>query len=130
GEPPAQGQTEYVRDATALVSNLQRLTVIPVALADFAGDIHIGEEMHFDLDQAVSLAGLAAAALDVEGEPAGSVASHLGVGQLGEQLANRGEEPGVRRRIGARGAADGTLVDIDDLVDLIQSLDPGVRPGA
>ena len=83
--------------------------------------------MHLDLHQAIALAGLAAAALHVEGEPPGAVAPHLGVGQLGEELADRGEEPGVRRRIGARRAADGTLVDVDDLVDPVEAFDPGVR---
>ena len=54
-----------------LVADLQRLAVVALALADVAGDVDVGQEVHLDLDDAVALAGLAAAALDVEAEAAG-----------------------------------------------------------
>jgi hypothetical protein len=41
--------------------------------------------VHLDLDDAVALAGLAAAALDVEGEAAGLVAARLGFRQPANQ---------------------------------------------
>ena len=41
--------------------------VVALALADVAGDVDVGQKVHFDLDNAVGLAGLAAAHLDVEG---------------------------------------------------------------
>jgi len=86
--------------------------------------------VHLDLDDAVALAGLAAAALDVEGKPAGLVAARLGLGEAGEPFADRRECPGIGRGIGARGAADRRLVDVDDLVDVLESLDAVVRGGA
>ena len=123
------GEVEHVGDAPALVAHLERLAIVAPALAHLARHVDVGQEVHLDLHQPVALARLAAAALHVEGEPARAVAAHLGLGQLGEQLADRGEQPGVGRRVGARRAADGALVDVDDLVDLLEPLDPGVRAG-
>ena len=72
---------EHIGDRLVAVFHLQRLAVVALALADVAGDVDVRQEMHLDLDQAVALAGLAAAALDVEGEAAGLVAACLGLGQ-------------------------------------------------
>ena len=72
--------------------------------------------MHLDLQNAVALAGFAAAALDVEAEPSRAVAAHLGILRLGEHGADIVEHAGVGGGVGARGAADGLLVDADDLI--------------
>src|SRR5690606_32446411 len=115
-----------VGNAAALVAHLQRLPVVAPPLADLARDVDVGKEVHLDLDQPVALAGLAAAALDVEGETAGAIAADLGLRKLGEELADRSEEAGVRGRIGARRAPDGALVDVDDLVQVVEPFDPVV----
>ena len=86
--------------------------------------------MHLDLDDAVALAGLAAAALDVEGEAPGLVAARLGFGQAGEPFADRREGAGIGRGVGTGRAADRRLVDVDDLVDMLEALDAVVRRGA
>src|SRR4029450_13072394 len=91
--------------------------------ADVAGDVDVGEEVHLDLQEAVALARLAAAALDVEGEAAGLVAARLAFGEAREPVADLGEGAGVGRGVGARGAADRRLVDVDDLVELLQPAD-------
>ena len=85
--------------------------------------------MHLDLHEPVALTRLAASALHVEREAPRPVAADLRLGHLGEQLANGREEPGVRRRIRARRAADRTLVDVDDLVDVLETRDAVVLPG-
>ena len=103
----------------ALVLHLQRLAVVARALADLARDVDIRQEVHLDLDDAVALAGLAAPALDVEGEAARLVAAQLGFRQSGEEVADLGEDAGVGGRVGARGAADGRLVDVDHLVQVL-----------
>ena len=110
-----------------LNSDFQRLAVVALALADVAGDVDVGQEVHLDLDDAVALAGLAAAALDVEGEAAGLVAARLGFRQAGEPFADRREGAGIGRGVGARRAADRRLVDVDDLVDVLEPLDAVVR---
>ena len=106
-----------------LKRDFERLAVVALALADVAGDIDVGQKVHLDLDDAVALAGLAAAALDVEGEAAGLVAARLRFRQAGEPFADRREGAGIGRRVGARRAADRRLVDVDDLVDMLQPLD-------
>ena len=120
---------EHVGDRLALEQHLERLAVVALALADVAGDVDVGQEVHLDLDDAVALAGLAAAALDVEGEAAGLVAARLRLGQAGEPFADRREGAGIGRRVGARRAADRRLVDVDDLVDVLEALDAVVRGG-
>ena len=115
---------EHLGDRLALEVHLERLAVVARAVADLAGDVDVGQEVHLDLDGAVAGARLAAAALDVEGEPARQVAADLGLGRLGEQPADVVEHAGVGRRVGPRRAPDRALVDVDDLVD---ELDAGDR---
>ena len=124
----ADGHFEHVGDALAFVFDFQRLAVVAPAVADLAGDVHIGQKLHLDLDDAVALARLAAPALDVEREPARLVAAHPGVGGLGKQVADHVEDAGVGRRVGARGAPDGGLVDVHDLVDMLDAAER--RPSA
>ena len=112
-----------VGDRLALESDLQGLAVVALALALVALDIDVGQEVHLDLDDAVALAGLAAAALHVEGEAAGLVAARLGFRQAGEPVADRREGAGIGRGVGARRAADRRLVDVDDLVEKFDALD-------
>src|SRR5207253_6284003 len=125
---------EHVGDRVALELHLQRLAVVAGAVAHVAGDVDVGQEVHLDLDQAVALARLAAAALNVERKAAGLVAARLALGQAGEPVADHGEGAGVGRGVGARGAADRRLVDVDDLVELLQPGDLAARaardPGA
>src|SRR5688500_17803229 len=114
-------------DVQGAKTDFERLAVIALPLAHLAGHVHVGKKMHLDLHESVALAGLATPPLHVEGESSGSVPADLGVGQLGEQLANRREEPGVGRGVRARRATDRTLVDVDALVDEIETADAIAR---
>ena len=117
------GHVEHIGDGLALEGDIERFAVVALAVADVAGDVDIGQEVHLDLDDAIALAGFAAAALDVEREAAGLVAARLGFRQAGEPVADRREGAGVGGGVGARGAADRRLVDVDDLVDEFEALD-------
>src|SRR6202171_2402940 len=123
------GHVEDLGDVVALEAHLQRLAVVALALAHLAGDIYVGQEVHLDLDHPVTLAGLAAAALDVEGEAPWAIAALAGLGQGREQLPDVGEDAGVGRGVGPRGAADRRLVDVDDLVEVLQPGDGAVLAG-
>ena len=112
-----------------LNSHLQRLAIEALAVADVAGHVDIRQELHFDAQLALALAGLAAAAVHVEGEAPGLVAAHLALRQLGEELADLVEHAGVGARIGARRAPDGGLVDVDDLVEMLDAVDALVFAG-
>ena len=114
---------EHVGDRLALEAHLERLAVVALALAGLAGDVDVGQEVHLDLDLAVALAGLAAAALDVEREAAGLVAAHLRVGRQRVELADLVEQLRVGGRVRARRAADRRLVDVDHLVEALDPVD-------
>ncbi len=122
------GHVEDLGDGPALVVHLQRLPVVPGAPADLAGHVDVGQEVHLDLDRAVTGARLAAAALHVEREAARLVAPDLRLGGGGEQLPDVVEDAGVGGRVGPRRPPDRGLVDLDQLVDLVEPVDAGVPP--
>ncbi len=67
---------QHLGDVLAAEGDLQRLAVVAGAVADLAGHLDVGQELHLDLDVAVALAGLAATTLHVEREAARLVAAH------------------------------------------------------
>ena len=77
--------------------------------------------MHLDLLDTVALAGLAASALDVKGKSARAVAAQPRILRRGEELTNVVKQSCVGRGIGARSSADGALVDVNDLVDIVNA---------
>src|SRR3984957_17618295 len=125
---------QHVGDGLALVVHGQGCGVVPGAVADLARDVHVRQELHLDLDGAVAGAGFAAAAFDVEGEPAGLVAADLGLGGGREQLPDVVEHAGVGGRVGPGGPPDRALVHVHHLVQLAHPGDPDVParhgPGA
>ena len=62
------GHFQYVCDGFAAIEYLQRFAIVPLAAAHVAGDIDIRQEVHFDFDQTIAAARLAAAALNIEGK--------------------------------------------------------------
>ena len=60
------GHFKNIVNALALVVDFKCLTVIAFALADLAGNVNIGQEVHFYLDDAVALTSLTPSALDIE----------------------------------------------------------------
>src|ERR1700722_19194764 len=121
---------EDFRDALALVLDFERVTVVALAAANLAGDVNVGQKMHLDADNTVALAGFAASALDVERKAARSVAAHPRIRQLREELTDRCEESGVGRGIRSRRAADRTLIDMDNLVEVLHAIEALDRPRA
>ena len=100
----------------------QGLAVVAGAVAHLARDRYVGQELHLDLVVAVATAGLAPAALDIEGEAARFVAADAGLGSGREQLAHGSEGAGVGGGVAAGRPSDGGLVDVDDLVDVGDAL--------
>ncbi len=129
GEGVLDGEVEDIGDRVAVELYGEGFLVVAAAVADVAEDIDVGEEVHLDATLAFTLAGLAAASLDVEGEAAGFVAALAGLGEHGKEIADGGEDTGVGGGIGARGPADGGLVDLDDFVDLVDADDSAVLAG-
>ena len=114
---------QHLVHGLAAVVNLQRFSVVAAALAGVAGDVDVGQKVHLDLDHAIALTGFAASATHVEAEAARRVAAGAALGHRREQVADGAEQPGVGGGVGAWGAADGRLVDVDDLVEQIEPVD-------
>ncbi len=77
--------------------------------------------MHLDLDDTVTGARLTSAAFNIKAEAAGLIPAHFGFGSAGEKLPDKTEDSRIRSRIRSRRAADGALIDIDDLVYMLQT---------
>src|SRR5437764_14336730 len=86
--------------------------------------------MHLDLNDALSSTCLASTTFHVEGEAPGLVAPNLRLWNRREELANRSEGAGIGGRVRSGRAADGRLVDIDDLVEMVEPFHPGVSSRA
>ena len=93
-------------DVLSLPADLQRVLGESRSATLIAGHPDIGQKIHVEPGRAIALAGLAAAAGDVEAEPARLPAPLLRVGQHREELADVVPHLYVRRRIAPRRAAD------------------------
>ena len=96
----AHGQ--HVGDGAVLVLHLERLAVVPLPLAHLARHVHVGKEVHLDLDLSVTRAVLASAAArgrHVEREPARRVAANASFRYLREQLSYVVEHADVGGRV-------------------------------
>jgi hypothetical protein len=104
-----------------LYSTFENLGLIAGAVAVLAGQLDVGQELHFDGDGAVAFAGVAAAAGHVEGKMPRRERKALGLGLRGKELADQVEALDVGDGIGARGAADGRLIHQHHVVDALDA---------
>src|SRR5271155_1264991 len=74
GQRVFYGEIEDVGNRVSVELDRQRLLIVTAAVTNFAGDIDVGHEVHLDAALAVSLAGLASSAGDVERESSRLVA--------------------------------------------------------
>ena len=93
-------------DGLALVMHFQSLAVVASSMADLAGNINIGKEVHLDGDSSIAGTVLAATAFNVEGETTLLIAAHLSFGSFSKERADLIEYPGICRRIRTRCATD------------------------
>ncbi len=120
---------QHVRDGLAAVLDLQGFMVIALAFARLAGHKDICQKMHFNFQQPVALAGLAAPALHIERKAPAVIASGFCLIGLGEGGADQVKQPRVGGRVAPGRAPDGGLVDVDDLVQLLNPLDAVMGAG-
>src|SRR5262249_50193512 len=73
----ADGEVQHLMNVFSLVTDLQYAGLIACAFALFADQLHVGQKLHLDGDGSIALAGLTAAAGDVEREMPGGVAALL-----------------------------------------------------
>jgi hypothetical protein len=115
------GEVENVGDGVALELDGQGFLIVAAPVADLALHVDVGHEVHLDAALAVSLACFAPAAGDIEAEAAGLVSALARFGQHGKQIADGREDLRIGCGIGARGAADGRLIDADDFIELVSA---------
>src|SRR4030095_11416727 len=82
------GHLEDVADVAPAKLHAEDVRPVAPPLPLLTGDVHVLEEVHLELLEAVALTRLAAAALDVERERAGVEAERLGSRERGEELAD------------------------------------------
>lgn len=122
-------EIEAIGDRFAFELDLEGFEVEAFPFADGAGDPDIGHEFHGEFDGTVSFASAAAALVGIEAKAAGLVAADFGIGEEGEEVAYFVEDFDIGGGIAAWGAADGALIDIDDLIDLFMADDTFVGAG-
>ena len=123
GYPLFDRHTQDFGDVFAGVGNFEGFGVEAGALATLANPLDIGHEVELGGDGALARALAATAGLDIKTEATGVVAAFAGQFGAGEQLADVVVKTDVGGRIGARVAADGRLVDVDDFGDVLDALD-------
>jgi hypothetical protein len=84
--------------------------------------------MHFDSYEPIPLAVFTATPFIVEGKPARIISANARGRQIAEEIAYRAERTSVGSRIRARGTSDRTLINNDNLVELLDTLNRLMRP--
>ena len=69
------GHVENVGDGLFSECDFESFAIVSFSSACVALDVDVGEEMHFDTENAVALAGFATPAFDIEGESPGLVSA-------------------------------------------------------
>ncbi len=95
----------------AVDAHLQHLRPVALAVAVGAAQVDVAEELHLDVLEARAAAGGAAPVAAVEAEFGRGVAALARQRRVGKQLADGVPGADVADRVGARGLADGRLVD-------------------
>ena len=96
-------------------------------MTHLAVHVDVGEEVHFDGDGSVPGTVLTPAALDVEAETTRLIAAHFCLLGLRKESTDFVKDTGVRGWITPRGAANGRLIDVDNFVEVVHTLDSGVE---
>ena len=117
------GHIEHVRNGLPFKLYLESFAVVARALACLTFHIDIGQKVHFNFDHPIALTSLATPTFDVKGEPPWFISACLRLRQAREPIADRCECTRIGGRIGARRAANWTLINIDNLVEMLQTFD-------
>ena len=135
GEAFSDRHVEHFSDVRAqavgaFALDVQDFVAIALAVAVRAAQIHVREELHLDVLEAVTRAGRAAAVAGVEAEGTGGVLAFLRGRFRCEDVTDGVERPNVTRWIGASGPADRGLVDHHNIIDQLGAPQTGELPGS
>src|SRR5690554_3979970 len=100
----------------AFIANIQGFTVITLALTGIASHVDISQEVHLNLNHAVTLARFAAATFDVKREASWTITARARFCDTSKEFADWRENSCVSGRVRARCTADRALVNIHHLI--------------
>ena len=122
------GEVEHVGDGKTVRGDLHFQDVRPEApaVAVRTAQVHVAQELHLEVLEAVPRAGGASSVRVVEAEPSGGIAAFPGERLGREELADRVEGADVARRDGAAGLADRGLVHQHHVRERFHPIDPVV----
>ena len=129
----AHGQLQHLRHVEVLPVALQRdfqhLGAVTLSVAIGAAQVHVAEELHLDVLKTGTATGGATPVTAVEAELGRRIATLLRQRRGGKQGADRVPRAHVADRIGARGLANGALIDKHHVGQRIGPQQRGVRAG-
>src|SRR5215467_1296633 len=117
------GHVQHVVDSLTAERDFERLAVESCPLAGAARHFDVRHEVKLRGDHSFALALLAASSLDIEAESAGLVSALDGKRSLSEQVADKIVESDIRRGIRPAVPPDRRLIDVDDFMDVLDSVD-------
>ena len=129
GDGLIDGEVEHVGDGKTVRGDLHFQDVRPEAppVAVRTAQVHVAQELHLEVLEAVPRAGGASSVRVVEAEPSGGIAAFPGERLGREELADRVEGADVARRDRAAGLADRGLVHQHHVRDRLHPFDPVVE---
>src|SRR5581483_4527938 len=81
-------EVQHLMNILAAISDIQYLRFVARALAFFADQFYVGQELHLYRDRTIAFAGIASPAGDIERKMARAEASFFRFRQRSEQVAN------------------------------------------
>ena len=120
---------QHVVDVFPFIGDLQGLLVVALPAALLARDINVGEKVHGNAQNAISLTCFTASALYVKGEASPVIAAHAGFRGLCIQLADIVKNAGIGRRVRTRRSPDRRLVNINNLINVLDTQNLIMRAG-
>src|SRR6195256_3451156 len=114
----------------AAIADLEHLWLVTRSFALLADELDVGEKLQLDRNRTVTLASLAAAARNVEGEVSRAETAFLGLRQRSKEIADGVKGLDIRDRIGARCSTDGRLINQNNFIDELIAFYAVQRKGA
>ena len=113
------GHIQDLRDILFLVVNFQGFAIVTSSMADFTSYVYIWQEVHFNLDNTITRAGLTATALDIKTKTTLLIATNLGFICLSEEVTNIVKYTCIGSRVRPRCSSNWTLINVYQTIDML-----------
>ena len=111
---------QYIINCLSFIFHFQSFSVIAFSSTHFTRYIYIRQEMHLNLNDSISAAGLTASALHIEAESSFFIASRFCIRCCCEQITNQIKYTRICCRIGTRCSSNRRLINVDHFIYLLQ----------